>query len=505
MDQGIDITSDIVLIKLHGSLTWYMDKSDKLLRAEPFSLSAIKQLGALRTATLDTPLIYPSRRKLPIQAPFLENAARFQTLLRLPIHLVAIGCRFTDEHVRGWVADALARNPALSLTIVDPNAAEVAQHVLLANKTYALADQIRIAVGFFKDTLESKVGLEGALRHAKLVRHELSDAQVRESIRSTQVLKGGKDLFIRVVRPTEIKADDQVAGVTCTPDGRQLFYVAGKGVRKIYNFEIGTESARVVLSNASAARGLTYSDDDHCIYFVDNQLLQLRAITTAGLGRVRRLDLSTGRVSNVTKPKCRELIPLIRRAQREGWRAALRSGVANVLSWPTEILFDRKSRRLLVTQAREFSSVDVCTGDVRREAVPSLCFNLHALACIDADTVLGVEQGVAQAEGWGRVVVFKRETGGWTWSAPNQSEGHPRLFGIAYLPSAQLVLVAQCLAWPFGQLLVFRYPTFDLLGSVAGLDFPERVVVHHTWDFVLVVQKGRLTQIPTTYLDVVSG
>jgi len=488
---------DILLLKLHGSLTWYVDRSGKLARFEPFSLGSVRKIKALRTATLETPLIYPSRRKLPIQAPFLGNAVRFQQALDSSRHLVAVGCRFVDEHVRTWVIDAMRTNPRLDFTVLSPDADKVIGTFLMGALTSPLVDRCYATEGDgkFKNTLNA--GLVKALEHRVPARLVLaSEDKLRGVIRLR--IDRMPVLPESIAAPVALPVAGPVHGLTASPDGRGLFLAAGGDRRNIEFHDLMTGETSTLLKKAGEVRGLAVAPNGNGLYFVDNALFRFTAFPTSGLGRVRYLDFASNRTRNVTRPQLQSLRRTLRLAQREGWKASLRPALTNVLSWPTEIVADSAGNGLFVTEARALSRVALESGSVHAVASPPLCFNLHALAQIDPDRLVAVEQGVGQAHGWGRVLELTRS--GEAWNFDVRVSGFSRLFGAAYYPRRHLVLLAQNLTWPFGRLLAFHYPSFLLAGALAGLDFPERIATHPSWDFVIISSRSGLARLDESAL-----
>lgn len=98
------------LHKLHGSLDWERDESDKKVKI----VSAPKK-----------PLmVYPREAKYEdsYEQPFFEMMARFQRNLRLndDTLLICIGYSFNDKHINAAIEEALNQNPSFRLAIIDP-------------------------------------------------------------------------------------------------------------------------------------------------------------------------------------------------------------------------------------------------------------------------------------------------------------------------------------------------------------------------------------------------
>ena len=98
------------LHKLHGSLNWERDESDKKVRIKDKPKKPL--------------IIYPREAKYEdsYEQPFFEMMARFQRNLRLnnDTMLICVGYSFNDKHINAAIEEALNQNPGFRLAIIDP-------------------------------------------------------------------------------------------------------------------------------------------------------------------------------------------------------------------------------------------------------------------------------------------------------------------------------------------------------------------------------------------------
>jgi hypothetical protein len=128
----------VQLIKVHGSVDWWRDKSREVRQGEiPDGAEPI--------------LIYPRSTKyqLAFEQPYLELMAKFQTSLRRPdTTIFIVGFGFADEHIAGPILSAIRSNLGLRLIICDPALYDEAALDSLSpamQKRGALSDMFQLA------------------------------------------------------------------------------------------------------------------------------------------------------------------------------------------------------------------------------------------------------------------------------------------------------------------------------------------------------------------------
>jgi hypothetical protein len=113
----IDIQKDCLhLLKLHGSMDWYIGFS-----SEPEYLSPpIKRSKQPLSDSFPPAIIFGQRNKLTAEGPFLDLLIAFREELRKVNKLIIIGYSFHDEHINTYIMNWLANNNDNCLKIIDP-------------------------------------------------------------------------------------------------------------------------------------------------------------------------------------------------------------------------------------------------------------------------------------------------------------------------------------------------------------------------------------------------
>jgi hypothetical protein len=104
-----------------------------------------------------------------------------------------------------------------------------------------------------------------------------------------------------------------------------------------------------------------------------------------------------------------------------------------------------------------------------------------------------LDLGLAQSNSWGRIIEF--DLAALRATSTIVDLGIPRLFDICVLRSGK-VLLARHLPRPAGSILIYDYPVSGEPKEIAGFDFPNRIVSHETWDFVICADRVGLHRIP---------
>ncbi|MFA5720548.1 MAG: SIR2 family protein, partial [Acholeplasmataceae bacterium] len=122
MDTSIDkyepADNVVNLFKLHGSVNWAEDTSDKNV------FFKIKELGypIKHDSKKEAVLIYPTptKQNKSLGSPYVELFREFQKRLLLPHSvLFIIGYSFSDEHVNNVIYQALATNSSINIVILN--------------------------------------------------------------------------------------------------------------------------------------------------------------------------------------------------------------------------------------------------------------------------------------------------------------------------------------------------------------------------------------------------
>jgi hypothetical protein len=120
--------------KLHGSLDWYLDKSEE----------RVKQSTAIEPE--DEPLIiFGSISKMMSFDPFLFMLSKFREKLQKSILYVVIGYSFHDKYINNMLIQQLAMTPGKKLLVVDPcgkSSEEFVQMLESVQKAKSINDKI---------------------------------------------------------------------------------------------------------------------------------------------------------------------------------------------------------------------------------------------------------------------------------------------------------------------------------------------------------------------------
>ncbi|MEP7364992.1 MAG: SIR2 family protein [Acidobacteriota bacterium] len=109
----------IYLYKLHGSITWYRDRT----------AGNILKLAATPQATPD--LIFGTDYKMQYIDPYLFYAYQLRRFSLEARFILTIGYGYHDEHINGIITQALKHNPERVLIAISPTATEDTSHLNL--------------------------------------------------------------------------------------------------------------------------------------------------------------------------------------------------------------------------------------------------------------------------------------------------------------------------------------------------------------------------------------
>lgn len=472
---------DIDLIKVHGSVTWLPQKNGSgLERSNQYGSAIMRQFGELRSAVLETPLIYPSRRKMPMHEPFMQNALRLQSLLRERKICLAIGYSFPDLHVRSWLARTIEENPHFLLYIVGPIENNPAIANLSTNMpTIPWTQRLRVVNMRFADAIHA--GFEDCLAKAE----RFGPDSLRTSCDTAREFKR-RSIY-----------HGRASGVGASPDGRTL-YVSDPVEKRLLKIDLDTGSVSVVATRLKDPRGIAVAADGR-VFVVQNRLLRTTFLPTTGLGSVLEISPSRRRRS-LTRFRLRDLLPLTKLLKRGTRWSELRGSLRWTLSWPTDVAWRAQDDAVFVTEARALVRVGH-NSEPKRVCEPELAFNLHGLDVAPDGSLVGVEQGIGQVFSWGRVERFEFTEVGVRASRSNAAEGLARLMALCFVPSRRQIVVSQTLSWPIGALLTFDYPSMDNVRILRGLDFPQKVEYIPHRELLAVSTLDGIELISTAELD----
>jgi hypothetical protein len=105
---------DVLLHKLHGSVTWFKSRTGGYLKL-PIR-SGLHDIELLSGEQAEPVMLYPAQ-KADYAGPFLELFRRFQETLRLSEWLLVFGYSFRDPILLDMVTDAAISNPKLKIVL----------------------------------------------------------------------------------------------------------------------------------------------------------------------------------------------------------------------------------------------------------------------------------------------------------------------------------------------------------------------------------------------------
>jgi hypothetical protein len=446
----------IELIKVHGSITWHRDHDHHLRRSQRYATSIIRSFGEMRSPILESALIYPSRRKMPLYAPFMHNAQRLQALLSgegdgpQRKACVAVGYSFPDPHVRAWLFEAMSRRSDLRLYLVDPYPEVAIRNLTINLPTIPWPDRLFILPTFFKPAIQQgfEQFLASAVPYGPQVASVLGDPPH--------------------YKPT-IPVSRGVSGLAASPDGTRLYMSEAGSDRVLYSDlrEVDPTPPRLLANRLRDPRGLAVTAEGDLLV-VQNALFR-RFFKARGMGTVIRINRHGTRRS-LNGPHLSDIRPLAGLL-----RTGIRSGdlweiFRSILRWPTDVAITA-TNAVYVTEARGLTELKPGQLPDRR-LEGDLMFNLVSLDLAENNCLLGIDAGVAGATGWGRLKCFEIRDAEVTSRFSPGVEGYPLLQAVCFVPTLRQVVVSQTRVWPHGRLIVLDYPDLDHPRYLEGFDAP---------------------------------
>jgi len=137
----IDIQKDCLhLLKLHGSMDWYMG-----FPAEPEYLSPpIRRLKQPLGDSFSPAIIFGQRNKLTAEGPFLDLLIAFREELRKANKLIIIGYSFRDDHINTYILNWLSNSNGNCLKIIDPGFNKNDTIISKTIKNYLTSDRLQV-------------------------------------------------------------------------------------------------------------------------------------------------------------------------------------------------------------------------------------------------------------------------------------------------------------------------------------------------------------------------
>lgn len=108
------------LHKLHGSISWYLDKEENIHWSDSPGTTELTTWGKVENL-----ILYPLDEKSILREPFLELFLRFRSATMTPRFIIVVGYSFRDEHIRQLIEESVSKKWGTFLVIIDPNATQL--------------------------------------------------------------------------------------------------------------------------------------------------------------------------------------------------------------------------------------------------------------------------------------------------------------------------------------------------------------------------------------------
>lgn len=137
--KTLGTSNEVNLYKLHGSVSWYVDKNKKEIFKEPRDLRPTEEIGTI--------MIYPGETKEILLSPYIELFSEFIRVLYRTNYWVVIGSSLRDDYLRNLLRTRLARGN-FQLTLVSPDANLTKKAVFNNN------ENVRVVQKYFEEYVE---------------------------------------------------------------------------------------------------------------------------------------------------------------------------------------------------------------------------------------------------------------------------------------------------------------------------------------------------------------
>lgn len=129
-----DKSKDIMLFKLHGSVTWSRNEKGKCTRNEIAVINTEDQQINIVTGEREVPLILYPGKKLEYSEPVFDLFIALKSHINIVRYVIVVGYAFRDDHMRRLFQYAARINPHLTMLLISPNAHEIYHSKLRIHK-----------------------------------------------------------------------------------------------------------------------------------------------------------------------------------------------------------------------------------------------------------------------------------------------------------------------------------------------------------------------------------
>lgn len=119
--------AEIVLCKLHGSITWYRTEQGDYMLSNMIPIpNKVQNVAGQDTVPL---ILYPGR-KFEFFGPLFDNLVQLSVALKAVKHAIVVGYSFKDRHIAKIFDLAARENKDLILFLLSPSACKIYEHKL---------------------------------------------------------------------------------------------------------------------------------------------------------------------------------------------------------------------------------------------------------------------------------------------------------------------------------------------------------------------------------------